>query len=54
MLNDEEKEKIRLMRNEYHRKWRQENPQKIQVINERYWKKKLEEQKQESRKEEQE
>lgn len=45
MLTDEEKKKIRIIQNEYHRKWRKQNPEKVKVINERFWKKKLEEEK---------
>lgn len=45
MLTDEEKKKIRIIQNEYHRKWRNQNPEKVKVINERFWKKKLEEEK---------
>ena len=32
-----EKEEIRLMRNEYHRKWRAKNPDKVKAINERFY-----------------
>ncbi len=41
MFTDEEKKKIRVIQNEYHKNWRKKNPQKIKAINERYWKKKL-------------
>lgn len=43
MLSEEEKRKIRLVQNEYHRKWRKENPEKVQAINDRFWRKKLKE-----------
>ncbi len=43
MLSEEEKRKIRLIQNEYHRKWRKENPEKVQAINDRFWRKKLKE-----------
>ena len=41
MLTDEEKRKIRLMKNEYARNWRKQNPEKVKAIHERFWKKKL-------------
>ncbi len=45
MLNEEEKKKIRRIQNEYHKKWRKQNPEKVQAINERFWRKRLAEQK---------
>lgn len=33
-------ERARLKRNEYNRKWRRENPERVRAINERYWLKK--------------
>lgn len=41
MLNDEEKRKVRLLQNEYHKKWRKQNPEKVQAINDRFWRKKI-------------
>ncbi len=32
------------IKNEYFRNWRKQNPEKVQKINERFWRKKLEKQ----------
>lgn len=51
MLTDAEKKKIRLIQNEYHKKWRKQNPEKVKAINEKFWKNKLKKQnEQENRK----
>ena len=44
MLSEDEKKKIRLIKNEYHKKWRKQNPEKVQAIYERFWRKKIIEQ----------
>lgn len=38
------KQALRLARNEYCRRWRHNNPEKVQKINERFWEKQLKEQ----------
>lgn len=36
-------EEIKRVRNEYYRKWRKNNPEKVKAAQLRYWQKKLEE-----------
>lgn len=42
MENEMSKEEQRKLRNEYFRNWRKENPEKVQKINERFYRKKIE------------
>lgn len=53
MLSEEEKRKIRLLQNEYHKKWRKQNPNKVRAINDRFWRKKLKNIELQNRKDEQ-
>lgn len=41
MLSNEEKQAIRDIKNEYQRKWRKQNPDKVQANTERFWLRKL-------------
>lgn len=43
MENELSKELQKKIRNEYFRNWRKKNPEKVQKINQRFWKKKYEE-----------
>lgn len=43
MKNKLSKEEIRLARNKYHRLWTKKNQDKVQKINERFYRKKIQE-----------
>lgn len=40
MCNNIEKDLVRQIKNAYHRKWQQANPEKVRQAQERYWAKK--------------
>ena len=40
MSNNIEKDLVRQIKNAYHRKWQQANPEKVRQAQERYWAKK--------------
>lgn len=45
MRNDNMSDLIRKAKNEYHNKWRKQNPEKVQQAQNRYWEKKAREMK---------
>lgn len=51
MSNEQEMKELKLMRNEYARKWRKKNPEKVQAINERFWARRLAEKQEQERSE---
>lgn len=43
MDNNISKDLVRQKKNEYHRKWQKQNPEKVKKAQERYWEKKAKE-----------